>query len=143
MDEFDQYEKDCKHIRKENKKLLADFEKELNKSKNSSKTIKKHVMNIDMYLNNFLLYYDAKSATGGITEIGDYLGDFFIRKCMWSSPEQTKQNATSFRKFYTYMNSVGKVTDEELKQMQFEIKTFLPDWVEAIRDYNDYDEDEW
>ncbi len=143
MNEFDQYEKDCKHIRKENKKLLADFEKELNKSKKSSKTIKKHVMNIDMYLNNFLLYYDAKSAAKGVTEIGDYLGDFFIRKCMWSSPEQTKQNVTSFRKFYAYMNSIGKVTDEELKQMQFEIKTFLPEWVEAIRAYNDYDEDEW
>ncbi len=78
-----------------------------------------------------------------VSAIEDYLGDFFIKKCMWSTPEQTKQNATSFRKFYSYMNSIGKVTDEELEQMQFEIKTFLQNWIEAVRSYNNYDDGDW
>jgi len=143
VDDYAQYEKDCKKIRKENKKLLEGFEKELKKSKLTPKTIKKHCTNIECYLDNYLLYYEAISAAKGVSEINGYLGDFFIRKCMWSTPEQTKQNATSFKKFYSYMHSIGEITDKDLDYMKFEIKNFLPEWVEEVRAYNDYDDEIW
>lgn len=142
MVDYAQYEKDCARIRKENKKLIEGFEKELQKSKISQKTIKNHCGNIECYLDNFLLYYEAISAAEGISEIGEYLGDFFIRKCMWSTPEQTKQTAASFKKFYSYLHSIGMVTDKALDEMRREIKIFLPDWIDAVRAYNDYSDDD-
>ena len=141
MDDFEQYEKDCKRIRKENKKLLKGFEKELTEAGLSPKTIKNHCTNIEFFLDNYLMYSEAISAAKGITEIGWYLGDFFIRKCMWSTSAQTKQNASSFKKFYSYMHSIGKISEKELNDMNYEIKTFLPDWIEAVNDYNNFDDE--
>ena len=142
MDDYEQYEKDCERIRKENETLLKGFEKELQKVNLSPKIIKKHIFNIDCFLNNYLLYSEAINAAAGITEIWGYLGDFFIRKCMWSTPAQIKHNATSFKKFYSYMEDVGKVSKDELEAMNFEIKTFLPMWVETVEEYNNPDDDE-
>ena len=39
----------------------------------------------DFYINDFLLRTDAYSMEHGVSMIDDFLGDFFIRKCMWST----------------------------------------------------------
>jgi hypothetical protein len=140
--DFAQYEKDCERIRNENEKLLQGFAKHLNKSGIKEKTTRKHCLNIDSFLDYFLLYEEAVSAAKGIDMIGEYLGDFYIRKCMWSSPAQTKLTITSFKKFYAYLSTIGKVTPENLKEMNVRIKAFSADWIEAVRIYNDTD-DEW
>ncbi len=35
--------------------------------------------------------------------INDFLGEFFIRKCMWSTPGTIKRTAASIKKFYKFM----------------------------------------
>ena len=138
---FEKYEKDCKQIREENEKLLEGFVKHLEKSGLKEKTIDQHYQNVDVFLNTFLLYYEANTAAEGIDMIGDYLGDFFIRKCMWSTPARTKQTIASFKKFYAYMETIGKVTTEELQDMHEEIKELSGYWIDSARSYNDPEED--
>ena len=36
-----------------------------------------------------------------------------------------------------------KVSKEALDDTNFEIKTSFPDWMEAVREYNNYDDEEW
>lgn len=138
---FEKYEKDCKQIREENQELLRGFAEHLGKSGLKEKTINKHYQNVDVFLDYFLLYYEANTAAEGIDMIGDYLSDFFIRKCMWSSPAQTKQTIASFKKFYAYMETIGKVTTEELQDMHEEIKELSGYWIDSARSYNDPEED--
>ena len=45
----------------------------------------------------------------GISMLDEYLGNFFIRKCMWSTPANIKTNATSIKKFYKCMLEHGKI----------------------------------
>jgi len=85
MKSYEQYEKECKRIRKENENLLIDFKKWLSGKKLSKKTIDKHVSNVDFYINDFLLYEDAIEAADGVSSMGMFLGYWFIRKAMWSS----------------------------------------------------------
>ena len=55
------------------------------------KTIKKHLSNIDLYLNSFLNYYEVETMEVGINRIDSFLGDWFVRKCMWSSKNSIKE----------------------------------------------------
>ncbi len=141
--DFAKYEADCARTRKENEKLLYGFAEYLEESGLKEKTIAKHCLNVDSFLDCFLLYYDAVDAAAGIDMVNEYLGDFFIRKCMWSTPAQTKQTITSLKKFYTYMAGIGKVTPEKLENLRWEIKTFSDDWIEAVRAYNEPNADDW
>lgn len=65
MDDYAQYEKDCERIRTENQKLLDEFENWLQEANLSERTIKKHIDNVDFYINEFLLYEDVTAAKDG------------------------------------------------------------------------------
>ena len=65
MDDYEIYEEDCKKIRKQNQRLLIEFEVWLQASGLSKKTIENHVSNVDFYVNEYLLYEDATEARDG------------------------------------------------------------------------------
>lgn len=136
--DFEQYEKECKRIRKENDQLISDFEKWLSEKKLSSKTINKHASNIDFYVNEFQLYKDALEAQEGIYEIGMFLGYWFIKKAMWSSKNAIKENATSLEKFYKFMYEHGKISKEDLSIVKEHIKEEMPEWFATMDRYDDH-----
>ncbi len=80
MDSYKQYEQDCERIRKDNEKIINDFESWLSDKDLSKKTIANHCNNLDFYINEFLLYEEAIEASDGIYEIGYFLGFWFIKR---------------------------------------------------------------
>ena len=100
---FEKYEKDCKSILKSNEKLLNKFHDYLVEKGLTQRTIKEHVSNIDFYINEYLLYYDANLPQEGIFKIDGFLGDWFPRKALWSSVTSVKNYIASFKKFYSWM----------------------------------------
>lgn len=138
-DDYAEYEAECDRIRAENEELLAKFADWLRASNLKESTIDGHVSNIDLYINEFLLYEDAIEAADGIGDIGYFLGDWFVRKAMWSSQAQIKSNAASLKKFYTFMNEQGLVDDEALQFMKGEIKEEMPEWLATMERYDDPD----
>lgn len=144
MDTYEQYEKDCKKIRKVNKRLLADFETCLQDAGLSSKTIDKHYSNMDFYLNEFLLYEEAIAAGEGVFSVDMFLGYWFIKKAMWSSQAAIKSNAASLNKFYTFMHSRKLITGESLANLKQTIKEKMPEWLSTMARYDDISvEDVW
>jgi len=139
MTSYEQYEKDCKRIRKENESLLNDFKKWLSDKKLSKKTIVKHVSNVDFYINDFLLYEDAIEAADGVSSIGMFLGYWFIRKAMWASQSSIKENASSLKKFYQYMLEKGFIEQQDLDELKLTIKEEMPEWLATVRRYDDPD----
>lgn len=139
MDDYEQYEYECKRIRSDNQKLLENFSQWLAAKKLSKSTIKRHFDNIDFYLNEFLLYEDAQEAKEGLHSIGLFLGYWFIRKAMWVSESSIKQNAASLKKFYQFLSEKGEVDKESLQDMKERIKDEMPEWLETVRRYDDPD----
>ncbi len=101
------------------------------------KTIKKHVENIDFYINEFLLYEDAVEAKDGADNIGMYLEYWFIKKAVWSSAAQIKANAASLKKFYTFMNQKGLIAIEYLNELKEIIKEEMSEWIATMERYED------
>ena len=65
---------------KENKKYLDIFENEMRKEKLSEKTIKKHLSNIDIYINGYLLFRDILNMEDGVNLTFGFFENFFPNK---------------------------------------------------------------
>ncbi|MCI5140388.1 MAG: recombinase [Candidatus Electrothrix sp. ATG1] len=137
MDDYEKYERDCEKIRKANEKLLDEFETWLKAAGLSKKTINKHVGNLDFYLNEYLLYEDAIEAKDGAGDVGMFLGYWFIRKAMWASKSSIKSNATSLKKFYTFMHEKGLISKNDLTDLKQRIKEEMPEWLATLARYDD------
>ena len=144
MDDYEKYEEDCKKIRKDNESLLNEFEVWLKSSGLSKKTINNHVSNIDFYINEYLLYEDATEAKDGVHAVGMFLGYWFIKKAMWASQSSIKGNATSLKKFYTFLQEKGLIDKEDLTDLKQTIKEDMPEWLATLDRYDDPSvEDVW
>ncbi len=105
----------------------------------SDKVIKNHMNNIDFYINEYLSYRCLCTPENGIINISDFLGYFFIRKCMWSSVSKIKEYITTLKKFYLHLCEIGLVTNEQYVDMLYTIKVCKDDWINEY--YNFYDEE--
>ena len=141
LDDYDKYENECNKIRQDNIQLLDNFGAWLREKQLTEDTIKKHVNNIEFYINQFLLYEEAIEAKDGASEIGMFLGDWFIRKAMWSSETQIKSNAASLKKFYIFMCEKGQTAQEDLDDLNDDIEDEMPDWLAEMKRFSDLAED--
>ncbi len=79
----------------------------------------------------------------GVSELGGFLGDWFIRKCMWSTESTVRSTAASIKKFYQCMLELNHISEDDYKFVADTIKEDLPDWVKNVNKYNSFDEDDF
>lgn len=126
---------------KRNEKYLNGFEKWLNKKGFTNKTIKKHLSNTDLFINDYLNYYDIVKAENGLEEVFPFLNGWFIEKCMWSSRNSLKEIVASFKKFYQYMSENNYVNVNDYKETFDFIKDNMNELLESVDEFNDFDDD--
>lgn len=134
---MENYEKQFKENEKRNKKFIDEFEKYLKEKDLVEKTIKKHINNISLYLDDYLNYYELAKMEDGISRIDSFLGDWFIRKCMWASKTSIKETAASIKKFYQAMLEYQHITKEDYKYVCDEIKENMECWLDSLEMYDD------
>lgn len=139
MFDYEAYEKECEAIMAQNKELLEIFKKDLTEAGLSAKTINTHLSNVDFYINEYLLLEDANPMENGVSMLDMFLGDYFIRKCMWSTPGNIKTTAASIKKFYKCMLNHNKISKEDYAFLCDEIKNGMEDWQAECALYNDPD----
>ncbi len=98
------YDKEVEKNTKRNEKYLIEFEDWLINKGLKEGTIGNHLSNVDLFINYYLNYYDIIKAEDGLDKIFDFLDDWFIRKCSWSSKSTMKGCVVSLKKFYCYMS---------------------------------------
>lgn len=82
------------------------------------KTIKRHLQNVDFFLNTYLLFDEAHplSMQDGVISIDDFIGYFLEEKTYF--PDSTKRSfVTSLRKFYKSMVAHGKIIPEQYEDV--------------------------
>lgn len=118
---------------KRNEKFIQEFKAWLKKQNLSTKTINKHKNNMELYLNNYLPYYESETMEEGTSSVYPFLGDWFIRKCMWSSRSSIKETASSIKKFYKCMNELGYIDKEKYELVAFTIKENMEEFFGKFR----------
>ena len=131
-------------IREKNNQYLEIFEEDLKTANLKQKTINNHLANVDFYINTYLLNYEPlEMAAGCGNEIQFFLGDFFIRKAMWSTPASIKSTAASIKKFYKSMMNHGYVDKESYSILCDDIKENMSEWQAECEAYNDFEDLDW
>lgn len=139
--DYETYEALAAKIRKQNDEFLNIFEGDLKAANLKPKTIENHLGNVDFYINTYLLYEEPlEMAAGCGNKIYGFLGGFFIRKAMWSTPASIKSTAASIKKFYKSMMDHGYVDKESYTNLSNEIKENMSDWQAECEAYNNFDE---
>lgn len=121
---------------KRNEKFLKEFAKWLDEKGLTEKTKRKHLGNIDLYINDYLNYYDVSKMEDGILEINGFLGDWFIRKCLWSSRNSIKETAASIKKFYQCMMEFKHIKEDDYKELCDTIKDSMEFWLDTMDEYD-------
>ena len=129
-------EKKIKENQIRNKKFMKEFEEWLKEKTLSDKTIRKHISNVDLFINDYLNYYDIETAEEGITSVYSFLNGWFIEKCMWATPYTTKEEAASIKKFYAYMSEKGYVEKEDYKLLCEELKDSMDEILDTLEDFD-------
>lgn len=124
MIDFEKFEKQCDEIREINAKYIEEFVDELSKKGFVDKTIKRHYENVDFYLNTYLLREDALTMENGCKDeyLSDFFGYFFIRKCMWSTPDTVKSTMASLKSFI----------DSCMNRIDYQKKTMKSSWIQFV-----------
>lgn len=136
MNDYKDFEKKAEENCKRNEKYIEGFEKWLIEKDLAPKTIRKHLSNVSLYINDYLNYYDIIKAEDGIDKIYSFLDGWFIRKCLWVSKNSIKEMTASLKKFYQYMSENNYVTVEDYKDMCFFIKESMDDFFESLDDFD-------
>lgn len=129
-------EKKIKENQTRNKKFIKEFEEWLKEKSLSDKTIKKHISNVDLFINDYLNYYDVETAEEGINSVYSFLSGWFIEKCMWATPYTTKEEAASIKKFYAYMSEKGYVEKEDYKFLCEELKDSMDEILDTLEAFD-------
>lgn len=128
-------------IRRINNEYLDEFECYLKGTGLSEKTIETHLFNLDVYLNGYLVRTDEDILEWSIEEgcyaLDSFLGYYFIRKYMWSSPSQIKSNIASFKKFYKFLLGKGVISKTAYNDMIQIIKEEKDNWIRACKEYDE------
>lgn len=133
------FEAQVMEIIKENKQYLNDFREYLELQGLKEKTIAGHVSNVSFYINEFLCYYEPQRIDKGCDDISEFLGDWFIRKALWSNQATVKSNAASIKKFYKCMVDKGIIDKSDYKNFCTTIRIEMPEWLAAVENYNNID----
>ncbi len=120
--------------------LLELFYESLNNL--SPKTISNHMFNLDFFLTFYLYDYcnrvNPLNMKRIIDEIDNFLGCYYIRKLLTSSPDGIKSTAASIKKFYKHMLELKKIETAEYKQVCELIRQNLPQWISIWEDFDEF-----
>ena len=100
------------------------------------KTIRKHLSNVDLYINDYLNYYDITKVEDGVSCVYSFLDGWFTRKCLWVSKNSIKEMVASLKKFYQYMSENDYVSVDDYKDMCSFIKESMDDFYESLDDFD-------
>ena len=131
--EYADYENRCTVIHQQNSSYLHLFESDIDGL--APKTIKRHLQNVDFFLNTYLLFDEANplSMQDGVNAIDDFLGYFLEEKTYFT--DSTKRSfVTSLRKFYKSMAKHGKISAEEYNEVEDALKFGSAEYRELLKD---------
>ncbi len=119
-----------------NHEYLLLFQEDLENAGLKQKNIYNHLSNADLSINDFSGNRMNVTMEEGVTTLGDFLGDYFIRKCMWSSPSTVKTTTASLKKFYKSMAKHRKIEKKDYDYVCRDIKESMEYWQESCKSYN-------
>lgn len=121
------YELEAK--RKENENYLKLFENQMKKEGLAPGIIKKHLSNVEFYINDYLLFSSIINIEDGMSEMRDFFYYWFFAKALHSKCESVYAHIDSVTLFYKLMVDQGLVNREDYEKMLCNINEYKAEWI--------------
>ncbi|MDO5441972.1 MAG: hypothetical protein Q4F55_05420, partial [Bacillota bacterium] len=99
---------------KENNELIELFRKSLFGL--ADKTIKRHVRNVETFINAFCAERQCINYAQGLDYVSDFLGYYAVHTYTCCSADSLRQMATSIKKFYKCMMENNKISEADYEK---------------------------
>lgn len=110
------------------------FEKYLHKLGLSEPTIKKHLANIDLFINYFLLQFEILRPEHGISEVEYFFGEWYPGNIPDINKADIKAYIATLRKFFTHQARVGYLEGEDIAELNYIINEKKDSWLALVPD---------
>lgn len=126
---WEEYEKRSIETKAQHEKLIAIYKEDLIQKNLSPRTIKRHLSNIDSFLNWFLIDYKDSDALDEFIPsfVGDFLGSFIPDKYIGNTKNLIKENAATLRGFYQSMRDCGYISQSMFTRISENISEEVAD----------------
>lgn len=125
----------------DNKDCLEMFTREL-EAKFTEKTVRKHLSNVEVYLNDFLALRLGKGPGEGCDV--DNLNSFFSwmpSHLMYSGESTVKDTIAGLKRFFKLMLDKGVIEKAEYQEFLEMVKDNKEYWLEEMAQFNNVDDD--
>lgn len=127
---------------KHNNAIIEEFEQLMKTSGLVKKTIRNHIQNIDLFVNDYM-HVEEIEFEDWHEEIDEFF-EWAIRKNVISSQLSLRQFVASIKKFYKFLFDSGKIDINTSKKVNSILKEGMPDWsISAQQFEDDLFADEW
>ena len=140
---MENYEKEINENLKRNTVFIKEFEKWLKSQKLTAKTIRNHLSNIDLYLNDYLSYYEVTKMEKGVSRAYTFFNDWFIRKCAFATMTSIKEIAASVKKFYKCMLENKHISNDDYDFLYRSITDNMDEFFDSLDEFDNMDDEEW
>lgn len=138
-----QWDKNREWLVENNEKLLGALKEYMISEKGiSEKTAKRHIENLDFYLNVYLADYAQVSPVNSGDSVWNFLGDFFVRKNLSSSHTSLKQNGSALKKMYQFLYEADEISKIDLTNIHEFIRLGIQEGDEYLSSIMN-DDDFW
>ena len=131
------FDEEVAEILRADDRYLEEFYASMRRSGLSDNTIGNPMSNAELFVRDWLGAREGCPMEEGPDYVGGFLGNYYIRRCMWSTPSNIKTTATSIKKFYKCMVDLGHISQATYKGLVETIKQDTPEWQWKCAVYND------
>ena len=117
----------------ENESYFFLFMRELEDEGLDVEEIKNHLANAELYVNDYLNFYEIRDMEEGLKCATDFFEDFLPNKCALNNPNGCMEMMDTLCKFYETMAKYGFVDSDMTEKFVNEIKTNQDKWVGLIK----------
>lgn len=137
-DEEEDYEDMVQRLNKQNEKILADFTNfTVGEQKKGKIKINKAAELLSFFGNDYLTNYEGHDILEGLECFPSFIGDWFIRKCMWSDEKSLVENLDAFDLFLNYLKDTNLVPSSRLSNLKEHLAEDRERFLLRVRFYND------
>lgn len=115
-----------------NKKFIDIFNNSLKQQGLSNKTIKIHMSNIELYLNDYLNHGNIIKMEDGYNQIVSFIGIWAIREGIITYKYYLNDYCSTFKNFYKCMLDNNFIKKEDYKEVVESIKNNKEDWINIL-----------
>ena len=127
--DFEDYDDELwEFLYERNEQLILFFKKDLEKQGLARKTIKRHLSNIDIFLNGYCAHENIKDIAEGAHST--YGFSYYCTYDLGATYGTLRTAMSSVKKFYSFLLSCGLITERDFEQLKIDIKESMQEWRE-------------